>query len=102
MNAAGGPGPWALARDPENAVLFGVCAGIARRLAIRPWGIRLVMVVALVLFTLPMAVAYVTAAVLLPRRGLAPMSPEQERRFWRQAADEARFEEARFEQEEWI
>lgn len=97
-------GPRGLSRDPEHAVLFGVCAGIAQPLGIPTWGVRLFAVIALVLFTMPVAVAYVVAAALLPRRGLGPLHPERERRFWREAAREApagQDPERLFDQEEW-
>ncbi len=89
-------GPWGLNRDMEEAVLLGVCAGLARRFGVGPWAVRILMLALLVLFTGPVLAAYLTAALLLPRRRLIGTTAADEREFWRQAS-----REARFEQEDW-
>ncbi|MEA5445102.1 PspC domain-containing protein [Gammaproteobacteria bacterium AB-CW1] len=78
--------PLGLYRDPEWAVIFGVCAGLAGRIGVNPWGVRVLFLIGLVLFTWPTVIAYLTAALLLPRRGLIWRGGREERDFWRTAA----------------
>lgn len=79
--------PLGLYRDPESAVIFGVCAGLAGRIGVNPWGVRVLALVALVLMTAPVVTAYLLMALLLPRPGLVWRGRREERDFWRSAAD---------------
>jgi len=82
-------GPFGLYRDPENGVIFGVCAGLAHRLGVNPWGLRVLALVALVFFTAATATAYLITALFLPRPRLVWRGRQAERDFWRAAAREA-------------
>ena len=57
-----------LYRDTDEAMLAGVCAGIARHLNLRPRTVRIATVIALILFTVPTLVAYCLIAWLAPTR----------------------------------
>lgn len=61
-----------LTRDTDQGILAGVCAGIARRLGLRPKVVRIAAVVSLVLFTAPTVIAYLLIAWLAPRRDDEP------------------------------
>jgi phage shock protein C len=57
-----------LYRSSDDAVIFGVCGGIAEYLDLAPWGVRLVWVL-LTLAGFPFTViAYVALALLLKRK----------------------------------
>ncbi|MCP1728296.1 phage shock protein PspC (stress-responsive transcriptional regulator) [Natronospira proteinivora] len=81
--------PFGLYRDPETAVIFGICSGLANRLGINPWGLRVLALIALVFFTAATVTAYLLSALLLPRRRLLWRGRQSERDFWRAAAREA-------------
>jgi phage shock protein PspC (stress-responsive transcriptional regulator) len=57
-----------LTRDADEAMLAGVCAGIARHLGLRPKVVRIATVVSLILFTVPTVIAYGLIAWLAPTR----------------------------------
>jgi phage shock protein PspC (stress-responsive transcriptional regulator) len=82
-------GPFGLQRDTEYAVLFGVCAGVAARFRLNRLGVRILALVLLVLFTLPTAVGYLMAALMLPKRNLRWRGRGREEQFWRQAGRRA-------------
>ena len=75
--------PFALSvhRDPENGLLLGVCAGLAETFGWRAASVRVVALLALIFFTVPTALVYVVAGVLLPRKRLTYYGPE-ERDLW--------------------
>lgn len=56
-----------LTRDTEQGILAGVCAGIARRVGLRPKVVRIVAVISLIAFTVPTVLAYGLIAWLAPR-----------------------------------
>ncbi|MGB5247206.1 MAG: PspC domain-containing protein [Woeseia sp.] len=72
-----------LYRDRENGWIFGVCAGLAERFNYDPLLVRIVAVLALLILTVPTAIAYLAATLLIRPRPLIyrGMHPEQE--FWR-------------------
>lgn len=78
--------PLGLYRDPEDGVIFGICAGLARRIGVNSWGVRVLALVGLALITAPVVTAYLLLALLLPRRGLVWRGRQNERDFWRSAA----------------
>jgi phage shock protein C len=75
-----------LYRDPEHAILAGVCAGIADYLGIERIVIRLAFVLALVFFIVPAGLAYVLLAIALPKRPPALYRSDEEAVFWRGVA----------------
>lgn len=76
--------PFALGlhRDPEHGLLMGVCAGIAETFGWRASTVRVVALLALVFFTVPTALVYGVAGVLLPRKRLTYYG-RQERDLWK-------------------
>jgi phage shock protein PspC (stress-responsive transcriptional regulator) len=56
--------PWTRAR--EGRILFGVCAGFAARMGVKPWLVRGVMVVAGIVTAGLATVVYLLLALLLP------------------------------------
>jgi len=84
-----------LCKDPANGWIFGVCAGIAWWLGVKTWFVRLMAVVALILFNGPVIIAYAVAALVLNRRPRAPQDRWAERLGGRARA------EARDEEREW-
>jgi phage shock protein C len=75
-----------LYRDPEHGILAGVCAGIADYLGVERIVIRLAFVLALVLFIVPAALAYILLAFALPKRPPALYASDEEAAFWRGVA----------------
>lgn len=55
----------ALARPQRGRVIAGVCAGLARRLGMKPWQVRLLFVVSVVLPG-PQFLLYVALWILMP------------------------------------
>jgi phage shock protein PspC (stress-responsive transcriptional regulator) len=55
-----------LVRPQEDRVLAGVCAGLARKLGINPWGARLLFVLALMLLPGSQLIVYPILWVLMP------------------------------------
>lgn len=77
------PGDWSsLYRDKENGLLLGVCAGLADTLEVDPLLVRIAVLLALLLFFVPVVVIYVTAGVLLRERPLRYRGSVEERGFW--------------------
>lgn len=76
--------PFALSvhRDPEHGLLLGVCAGLAETFGWRAASVRVVALLALIFFTVPTALVYVIAGVLLPRKRLTYYGAA-ERELWR-------------------
>ena len=75
-----------LYRDPEHGLLAGVCAGIADYVGAERIVIRLAFVLALVLFIVPAAFAYILLAIALPKRPPSLYASEEEAAFWRGVA----------------
>lgn len=71
-----------LHRDTENAMLLGVCAGVADCLGVDPMLVRGIALMALVLLFVPAVIIYGTAGVLLRDRPLSYRGPLEERGFW--------------------
>jgi len=69
-------------RDSERGVILGVCAGIAEHF---DWPLWLTRIGALALgwfFTVPVVIAYLVAALLMPERPLRYYGDGDERAFW--------------------
>jgi len=54
-----------LFRDANGAIISGVCAGLAKYLDIDPLWVRIGAIVSMIFVTLPTALAYVLAILLL-------------------------------------
>lgn len=78
-----GPAIQGVYRDRENGWIFGVCAGVAERFDFSTIVVRVVAVTSLVLFTMPTALAYLAATLLLRPRPLTYRGPHAEHDFWR-------------------
>jgi len=53
-------------KDTDNGLVAGICAGIARGLRVERKWVRIVALVLLLVATLPTAIIYIVAAVILP------------------------------------
>lgn len=82
-------GPMGLSRDPEHGILAGVCSGIALRLGLNPWTVRIAVLILGLLFSVATVLAYLLAVVALPRRGLEWHGRQPEREFWRSGMRDA-------------
>ena len=60
--------PMNLHRDPDHGWIAGVCAGLATYFDVDRKVVRILMVLGLIFFAWPTFIAYLVAAVLLPRR----------------------------------
>lgn len=70
-------------RDPANGMILGVCAGLSDQFGFRIMPLRVVTIVALVLFTVPTVVIYLLAGLLLPGKPLTYYGSADERELWR-------------------
>jgi len=77
-----------LYRDPENGVIAGVAAGIARYFGVEPIAIRLAFVLALFVFFVPAVFAYIVLWIALPQRPPALFTSREDEAFWRGVANE--------------
>ena len=75
-------------RDPANGMIMGVCAGLSDQFGFRLVPLRVIAVVALMLFTLPALLAYLAAGVLLPGKPLTYYGSRDERDLWRRRRPE--------------
>lgn len=79
-----GPGnPHRLYRDRDNAMIAGVCAGIADYFGFNRRALRLVVAVGALFFLPAVLVGYVLLAILLPVRPPEARLDEEHERFWR-------------------
>lgn len=81
---SGGLRPSRLYRNTERGKIFGVCAGLADYFGISVFVVRIVAVIALLVFTMPTLVCYLLAALLLNRAPAYHYHSEAEKEFWRQ------------------
>ncbi|MBT8085550.1 MAG: PspC domain-containing protein [Woeseia sp.] len=75
-----------LYRDRENGWIFGVCAGVADRYGFDKTVVRVIAVLALILLTVPTALAYLAATMLIRTRPLIYRGSNPEQEFWRHHA----------------
>ena len=75
--------PHRLYRDRENAMIAGVCAGIAEYFGFNRKGVRAVTVVGAIFFMPFTLVSYLVLAVVLPVRPEEPKLDEEQKNFWR-------------------
>ena len=75
--------PHRLYRDKENAMLAGVCAGLANYFGLNIKGLRLIVAVS-TLFFFPFVVpAYIILAIILPVKPEDLYKDESQEKFWR-------------------
>lgn len=76
--------PHRLYRDRENAMVAGVCAGIAEYFGFSRKGLRVITAISTVLFMPFVVISYVILAIVLPVRPKAEEAVDEEQaKFWR-------------------
>ena len=76
--------PHRLYRDRENAMVAGVCAGIAEYFGFSRKGLRVITAISTVLFMPFVVISYVILAIVLPVRPKAEVAVDEEQaKFWR-------------------
>jgi phage shock protein C len=75
--------PHRLYRDKENAVLAGVCAGVADYFGLNRKGLRLIAAVCTIVFPPFMIPAYIVLAIILPVRPTDLYKDESQEKFCR-------------------
>ncbi len=78
------PNPHRLYRNKRDGVIAGVCAGLADYFNMDTVIVRIAAILLLIFFTPFTIVAYIVAAIVMPRRPEYPRAPtEEESQFWR-------------------
>ena len=75
--------PHRLYRDKDNAMLAGVCAGLASYFGLNRKGLRLIMAVSTLFFFPFMVPAYIILAIILPVKPQDLYKDEGQEKFWR-------------------
>ena len=75
--------PHRLYRDRENAIIAGVCAGIAEYFGFNRRAIRIICGVGFILFMPFVVVSYIILIILLPVKPVEPKVDEEHATFWR-------------------
>jgi phage shock protein C len=75
--------PHKLYRDKENAMLAGVCAGLASYFGLNRKGLRLIAAVSTFFFFPFMVPAYIVLAIILPVKPQNLYQDEGQEKFWR-------------------
>jgi phage shock protein C len=75
--------PHRLYRDKENAMLAGVCAGLAAYFGLNRKGLRLITAVSTVFFLPFMVPAYIILTIILPVKPQDLYQDESQEKFWR-------------------
>ncbi len=75
--------PHRLYRDRENAIVAGVCAGLADYFGLNRRGLRLIAAVCTLFFMPFMVPAYIILAIILPARPANLYEDENQEKFWR-------------------
>lgn len=75
--------PHRLYRDKDNAMLAGVCAGLASYFGLNRKGLRLIMAVSTFFFIPFMVPAYIILAIILPVKPQNLYQDESQEKFWR-------------------
>ncbi len=75
-------------RDPANGMMLGVCAGLSDQFGFRLGPLRVIAVLALIVFTVPTVLVYLVAGVLLPGKPLTYYGSRDERELWRRRRTE--------------
>ena len=75
--------PHRLYRDKENAILAGVCAGLASYFGLCRKGLRVVVAISTVFFFPFIVPAYIILAIILPTKPEDLYKDESQEKFWR-------------------
>ena len=75
--------PHRLYRDKENAMLAGVCAGLASYFGLNRKGLRLIVAVSTLFFFPFMVPAYIILTIILPTKPVNLYKDESQEKFWR-------------------
>ena len=75
--------PHRLCRDKDNAMLAGVCAGLASYFGLNRKGLRLIVAVSTVFFFPFIVPAYIILAIILPASSECLYQNESQEKFWR-------------------
>ena len=75
--------PHRLYRDKENAMLAGVCAGLANYFGLNRKGLRLIAAVSTLFFFPFMVPAYIVLTIILPVQPQNLYKDESQEKFWR-------------------
>ena len=76
--------PHRLYRDRENAMIAGVCAGIAEYFGFCRKGVRIITAIGAVVFMPFVVISYIILAILLPVRPVQEQPVDEEQaKFWR-------------------
>lgn len=78
----GRPSPNRLYRNMDNAMLKGVCAGVADYFGIEPWIVRAGTLVSLFAFTVPTIIVYIVLVRMVPPRPPGLFEKPGEEAFW--------------------
>ena len=79
--------PHRLYRDRENAMLAGVCAGLAEYFGFNRKGVRIVVILGAVFFLPFVASAYLVLALLLPVKPREVNVDKEKAEFWRDVSN---------------
>jgi phage shock protein PspC (stress-responsive transcriptional regulator) len=82
MNRRHAPAGAIFYRDPANGMILGVCAGLSDQFGFRLGPLRVITVLALLLFTVPTVLVYLVAGLLLPGKPLTYYGSRDERELW--------------------
>lgn len=84
----GAPGgnPHRLYRNPDRAILAGVCAGIADYFGAKDWHVRGVVIASGIFFSAPTLLLYLALALFLKRRPSGLYRSPEEESFWREVS----------------
>jgi phage shock protein C len=82
-----GSNPHRLYRDRENAMIAGVCAGIADYFGMNRRGVRLVTAISLLFFMPFVVVSYIILTIVLPVRPVEQKIDEEKAAFWREVSN---------------
>ena len=75
--------PHRLYRDKDNAILTGVCAGLASYFGLSRKGLRVVVAISTIFFFPFVVPAYIVLSLLLPAKPQNLYKDETQERFWR-------------------
>jgi phage shock protein C len=79
--------PHRLYRDRENAMIAGVCAGLADYFGFNRRGVRFITALSLLLFMPFVVVSYIILAIVLPVRPVEQKVDEERANFWRNVSN---------------
>jgi phage shock protein C len=75
--------PHRLYRDKDNAILTGVCAGLADYFGLCRKGLRIVVAICTLFFFPFVVLAYITLSIILPVKPQDLYQDESQEKFWR-------------------